>query len=259
MVTFGEINSTAPVSYPLPLQCQCPQATTTPSSRTAMGRRCNILCCTDLCPRIHFTQSLIYNLIFHSVSVANPSSVTTSDPSTPSHHSEPSTCRHSPTLGINMPRTRHRMRSRKGGSGGRLPRSPLAPASETTSSSAPLTSGRYPNPRSGRCRSRPLRLHLTHSTSPPCEIPSNPQPPLHSAQFFYRCSLNQPIITATISITSHEEVQTIEGGCHSSATPARAGGAHIPSPPMRRSRPKKVDAIPAQRQLRSRRAHTALD
>lgn len=140
MATSGEINSTAPISYSLPLQCQCPQVAAAPSSRTTTGRRCSMLCCTIFGPGLHYSQSLLCNLIIHSTSLANPPS-------------EPYPNRNSPTPGVNMPRTRHRMWSRRGGNKGGSTRPPPYLASETTSSSAHQTTGRYPNTHSGRGRS----------------------------------------------------------------------------------------------------------
>lgn len=153
MMTFGNINSTTPVSNPLSLQCQCPLAAAEPSSCTATGRHCSILSYINLGLGIHFTQILLCNFIFHPVSATNPSFELTSEPAMPSRHSKLSPYKHPPTLGVNMPRTRHRMRSRRGGSKGKLSLSPPSLASNTSSPSAQLPSDHYPNTRSGRGRS----------------------------------------------------------------------------------------------------------
>lgn len=150
IVTSGNINSTTPVSNPLSLQCQFPLAEAKPSSCTATGKHCSILCCINLDPNIHFTQSLVCNFIFHPAFAANPSSQPTFEPDVPSHHSEPSRCKHPPTPSVNMPRTRHRMHSQRGGNRGKLSRSPPYLVFDTSSPSAQLPSYHYPNTRNGK-------------------------------------------------------------------------------------------------------------
>jgi len=90
--------ATAPVHHPLHLQCLCPQATATPSSLTSTGRRCHLLYCIDLGPGIHFTESLACHFIFHSTSVASPSSKLLLNFTEPLHHSEPNSGRNFQTL-----------------------------------------------------------------------------------------------------------------------------------------------------------------
>lgn len=214
--------TTAPIHHSLPLQRLCPQATAAPSSRTTTERRSHLLCCIDFDPRIHFIESLDCHLVFHSASAASPSAEQSTNSTEPLHHSEPNPERNSQTSEANMPRMRHRMRSRRGGSRGSLNRPHHSPVSDSTSSLAEQTTGCYPNTRSGRGHSQSYSLHSMPPASPPSEFPSifasppkgtpfNPQQHLQNAQFTFCSSLNKPIIFATLSIFFHEMEQPIEG------------------------------------------------
>lgn len=47
IVTSANIRPTSSVFAPLPVNCNCPLVVMEPSTRTATGRRCHILCCIE--------------------------------------------------------------------------------------------------------------------------------------------------------------------------------------------------------------------
>ena len=207
--------TTAPVHPPLPLQCLCPQVAAAPSSHTTTGRRCHLLYYIDFGHGIHFTQSLDCHCVFHSTFVVSPYIEQPTNSIESLHHSEPNPERNSQTSEDNMTRTGHCMRSRRGGSRGNLTRPQRSPVSDSTSSLAEQTLGRYPNTHSRRGRSQSFCLHSSTPASPPSSIPSifssspsgtpsNPQLHPQTTQFTFRLAPNKPIITATISIFFHE-------------------------------------------------------
>lgn len=139
----------------LPLNFSCFPTVAEMSLRTAMGRRCRLLCYVDLGNGHHFSQSFLYNLHFEilaprfsldlnsPIPISIPSVVLAPPPDPTIHRSLQLSnwkimCQH------------HRMRCRHGGSwGGATHLSSLPPSVSTSSSTYP-----FPSPSTSRflCR-----------------------------------------------------------------------------------------------------------
>ena len=140
---------------PSPLQSFCSTTAVRPCSCIATGRGCLISCYIELGNGIHLSRNSLYNLKTTNFDLLfnffTPCSAST-HPHFPLSEKD------------TMPRLRHRMRCRRGGTKSYPWRTPSSSNSYSSSPSSEYFVGRYPNTRSGKGRSHSTCFRMKYPT-----------------------------------------------------------------------------------------------
>lgn len=190
------------VYAPLPLKCKCPLVVVESSTHMTIGRRCRILYCTEFKKDNHYSQSLLCNLTLASEpSASDITTVSDCFYSVPTPHSQ----------SLSPYEVMPRMRCRRGSSKGRMLHSSPSTVSNSSSPSSNHFLARYLDTCSGRGRTRVVSSQPLQTCPSATALPSSSQHSSYTTHFTYQCSLDRPLIKATITVMFQEEPSIVEG------------------------------------------------